>query len=78
MRFAQLFEATRRDPEMPIPLDRIQRLRASFRRRLVDDVEDVFRRACTDKDLQAAAGLFAVTPARQQPARRRRAAARPG
>lgn len=60
MKLPQLFDTRRRDPEQAIPLGRIERLHRSFRRRLSDDIEDVFHRACLEKDLASAAGLLAV------------------
>ena len=46
--------------EARIPGARMARLNQSLRRRLDDDVEEVFNRACTANDLEAAADLLAV------------------
>ena len=46
--------------EARIPGARMARLNQSLRRRLDDDVEEVFNRACTSNDLEAAADLMTV------------------
>jgi hypothetical protein len=59
-----------------IPAHRMDRVRGSFRRRLSDQLEEVFYRACSENDRRTAAGLFAVLEdlyiRRQQPGRDRR------
>jgi hypothetical protein len=46
--------------EVQIPGSRLARVSQSLRRRLDDDVEDVFLRACATSDLEAAADLLTV------------------
>jgi hypothetical protein len=46
--------------EPRIPSARLARVNQSLKRRLDDDVEEVFNRACTANDLEAAADLLAV------------------
>jgi hypothetical protein len=43
-----------------IPAYRMSRIQETFRRRLSDSLEDVLYRACTDRDLRTAHGVFAV------------------
>jgi hypothetical protein len=63
MKFPRFSAAGRHGLEVGIPPDRMRRVRGALRRRLSDDVEDVFRRACADNDLQTATDLFAVLEA---------------
>jgi len=53
-----LFKGRDREPVPGIPADRLQRVQRSFRRRLSDQVEDVFHRACVEDDLQTAEALY--------------------
>jgi hypothetical protein len=46
--------------EPQIPGSRLARVNQSLKRRLDDDIEDVFSRACATNDLEAAADLLAV------------------
>src|SRR3954468_21597440 len=46
--------------EMRIPSARLARVNQSLKRRLDDDVEEVFHRACATNDLEAAADLLAL------------------
>lgn len=46
--------------EMTIPGARLARVNQSLKRRLDDDVEEVFNRACATNDLEAAADLLAL------------------
>jgi|ERR1700734_1130453 hypothetical protein len=46
--------------EQIIPAHRMDRIRESLRRRLSDQVEEVFYRACTEKDRRTAAALYAI------------------
>jgi hypothetical protein len=46
--------------EVRIPGDRLARVNQSLKRRLDDDLEAVFNRACATNDLEAAADLLAV------------------
>jgi hypothetical protein len=46
--------------EQTIPAQRLDRIRGSLRRRLSDQVEEVFYRACAEKDRRSAAGLYAI------------------
>jgi len=55
-----LFESRVTESTTAIPAGRIDRLRASFKRRLSDAVEDVFHRALIENDLRTAAGLYAI------------------
>jgi hypothetical protein len=43
-----------------IPAHRLSRIQDTFRRSLSDSLEDVLYRACTDRDLRTAHGVFAV------------------
>ena len=43
-----------------IPAGRLSQVRQSFRRRLDDDLEAVFKRACLNNDPEAAADLLAL------------------
>lgn len=44
--------------EVAIPGDRLARVNQSLKRRLDDDVEEVFNRACASNDLEVAADLL--------------------
>jgi hypothetical protein len=46
--------------EISIPGARLARVNQSLKRRLDDDVEEVFHRACATNDLEAAADLLAL------------------
>ena len=46
--------------EQNIPAHRLDRIRGSLRRRLSDQVEEVFYRACAEKDRRTAAALHAI------------------
>ena len=46
--------------EVQIPGARLARVNQSLKRRLDDDVEEVFNRACATNDLEAAADLLAL------------------
>jgi hypothetical protein len=46
--------------EIQIPDARLARVNQSLKRRLDDDVEEVFNRACATNDLEAAADLLAL------------------
>ncbi len=46
--------------EMTIPGARLARVNQSLKRRLDDDVEEIFSRACATNDLEAAADLLAL------------------
>ena len=46
--------------EMRIPSARLARVNQSLKRRLDDDVEEVFNRACATNDLEAAGDLLAL------------------
>jgi hypothetical protein len=46
--------------EVRVPGARLARVNQSLRRRLDDDIEDVFHRACAANDLDAAADLLVV------------------
>jgi hypothetical protein len=46
--------------EVRIPGSRLARVNQSLKRRLDDDVEEVFARACATNDLEAAADLLTV------------------
>ena len=46
--------------EQLVPAQRMDRVRQSFRRRLSDEVEEVFYRACAENDSRTAAGLYAM------------------
>ena len=46
--------------EVRIPSDRLARVSQSLKRRLADDLEAVFNRACAAADLEAAADLLVV------------------
>jgi hypothetical protein len=58
--FGSLFEPRRHEPEQEIPVDRMVRIRTSFRRRLSDQIEDVLHRACADNDLKTAMCLYEI------------------
>jgi hypothetical protein len=53
-----LFKGRDRKPITEIPADRLQRVQRSFRRRLSDEVEDVFHRACVEDDIQTTEALY--------------------
>lgn len=53
-----LFKGRNSEPMPDIPADRLQRVQRSFRRRLSDQVEDVFHRACVEDDIQTAEDLY--------------------
>ena len=46
--------------EQDVPAHRLERVMQSFRRRLSDQVEDVFYRACAENDTRTAACLYAT------------------
>jgi len=46
--------------EVQIPGSRLARVNQSLKRRLDDDVEEVFNRACATNDLESAADLLAL------------------
>jgi hypothetical protein len=46
--------------EVRIPGSRLARLHQSLKRRLDDDVEEVFQRACATNDLESASDLLSV------------------
>lgn len=46
--------------EPEVPAHRMDRVRQSFQRRLSDQVEEVFYRACAENDARTAACLFAT------------------
>ena len=60
MRLSFLLGKRANSHEARIPGARMARLNQSLRRRLDDDVEEVFNRACTSNDLEAAADLLTV------------------
>ena len=51
---------TRLREEIQIPGARLARVNQSLKRRLDDDVEEVFSRACASNDLESAADLLAL------------------
>jgi hypothetical protein len=53
-----LFKGRVSEPAQLIPADRLQRVQRSFRRRLSDQVDDVFHRACIEDDIQTAEDLY--------------------
>jgi hypothetical protein len=53
-----LFKGRDSEPVPQIPADRLQRVQRSIRRRLSDQVEDVFHRACVEDDIQTAEDLY--------------------
>ena len=46
--------------EVRIPTERLARVNQSLKRRLDDDVEEIFNRACATNDLEAAEDLLAL------------------
>jgi hypothetical protein len=60
-----LFKGRDREPVQEIPTERIQRIQRSFRRRLSDQVEDVFHRACVEDDIQTAEDLYKLLESMQ-------------
>lgn len=50
-KLTRLFEPHPKTQPLTIPENRMSRVRQSFRRRLSDSVEDVFQRACVEKDI---------------------------
>jgi hypothetical protein len=60
-----LFKGRDREPVQEIPTERIQRIQRSFRRRLSDQVEDVFHRACIEDDIQTAEDLYILLESMQ-------------
>lgn len=60
MKLLQMFDSRAEDADLAIPLERMNRLRHAYQRRLGDQLEDVFHRACVEGDARTAAGLYAV------------------
>jgi len=58
--FGFIGNKTTRMHEVQIPGARLARVNQSLKRRLDDDVEEVFSRACATNDLEAAADLLAL------------------
>ncbi len=58
--FALLVKKSTTLHEVGIPGARLARLHQALKRRLDDDVEEVFNRACATNDLEAAADLLAL------------------
>lgn len=60
MKLFHIFDLRARGTNLAIPLERMNRLRHAYQRRLGDHLVDVFHRACIEGDARTAAGLFAV------------------
>ena len=60
MKLFQIFDLRAKDANLAIPEDRMNRLRHAYQRRLGDQLEDVFHRACIEGDARTSAALFAV------------------
>jgi len=58
--FGFIGSKTTRMHEVQIPGARLARVNQSLKRRLDDDVEEVFNRACATNDLEAASDLLAL------------------
>ena len=58
--FGFIGNKTRGQSEVQIPGARLARVNQSLKRRLDDDVEEVFSRACASNDLESAADLLVL------------------
>ena len=59
-RWAALVGHTARLQSPPLPAHRLSRVLSSYRRRIDDAVEDVFRQACAAGDLETAEELIGI------------------
>ena len=58
--FSALLRPRHAGVQQNIPAHRLDRIRESLRRRLSDQVEEVFSRACSEGDRRTAAALYAI------------------
>src|SRR5580658_2759887 len=59
-KFSVLLRSRDAGVEQNIPAHRLDRIRVSLRRRLSDQVDEVFYRACSEGDRRTAAALYAI------------------
>ncbi len=60
MKQLEVYFRSDRKAEQQVPAQRLDRVRQTFRRRLSDQLEEVFYRACTENDMRTASCLYAI------------------